>query len=305
MSGAEVLEQKSGGNTRPPTSAKSRSWTFTLWDFETLENLKHSNPRYLVYAPEECPTTGRKHFQCYAYYDRERHQSAMRKIYKGHDVQIAVGSAAENKTYIIGPYSKNGKEKPHNANAVEIGTIPEQGKRNDLRAFDRDIKAGKRGRDLSVDHLEVRAKFPRLEQVLVNEDDEQRAIQMYKDGIVPEVHVRWGEPGTGKSRYVYDKHTPESIYELNLGDGSNKSVWWDTYRGQEVILINDFDGELGWKYLLRLLDRYPFRMQTKGGHCWRLCKYIYITANDPPERWYAQHRSGPLMRRLTTVTEVV
>ena len=50
---------------------------------------------------------------------------------------------------------KDGKEKPINNEAVEIGTIPEQGKRNDLRGFDADIKAGKRGRDLSVVHLDI------------------------------------------------------------------------------------------------------------------------------------------------------
>jgi len=304
MSGTEVLEQKSGGNTRPPTSVKSRAWVLTLWDSESLENLKVSNPEYLVYAPETCPSTGKFHYQCYAYYKCPRNQSAMRKLFKGHDIQIAKGTAEECRDYIKGPYSKNGKEKPVNPDAVEVGTIPQQGKRNDLRAFHEDIQKGKRGRDLSVDHLESRAKYPKLEQTLINEEDEQRAIQMFKEGFCPEVHVRWGEPGTGKSRYVYEKHDPESIYELNLGDGCNKSVWWDGYRGQEVILINDFDGELGWKYLLRFLDRYPFRMQIKGSHCWRLCKYIYITSNDPPERWYAQNRCEPLMRRLTTITEV-
>lgn len=218
--------------------------------------------------------------------------------------KIAKGSALENRTYIKGPYSKDGKQKPVNQDAQEIGTIPKQGERNDLRAFHEDIKAGKRGRDLSVDHLEVRAKYPKLEQTLVSEEDEHKAMQMFKDGFCPEVHVRWGEPGTGKSRYIYDNYEPEDIYELNLGDGSSKSVWWDGYRGQKVILINDFDGELGWKYLLRLLDRYPFRMQVKGAHCWRLCTHIYITSNDPPENWYGPINYAPLMRRLTTVTKV-
>lgn len=307
MSGREVLEEKSGGNSRPPTSSgKYMAFTMTIWTDELLEKVKATKPQYMCWAPETCPETNKFHWQAYAYYKNPRAISAMGKLFGGDGrVFASGGDAKENRKYVFGPYSKDGKEKPVNPDAVEIGTIPEQGKRNDLRAFDSDIKAGKRGRDLSVDHLEIRAKYPKLEQTLINEDDEQRAIQMFKDGFCPEVHVRWGEPGTGKSRYVYEKHDAESIYELNLGDGSNKSVWWDGYRGQEVVLINDFDGELGWKYLLRLLDRYPFRMQIKGSHCWRLCKYIYITSNDPPERWYAQYRSGPLMRRLTTVTEVV
>lgn len=305
MSDTEVQTQKSVGNTRPPTSLRSRSWVLTLWDEESLKVLIDSKPDYLIYAPEVCPKTGKHHFQCYAYYKNPRKTDFMRHKYKGNDVQLALGTHLQNKTYIQGPYKKGDKEKPHNPNAVEIGKLPTQGERSDLREFHEAIKTGKRGRDLSVDHLEIRAKYPKLEATLVNEEDEQRAIQMFKEGFCPEVHVRWGKPGTGKSRYVYDKHDAESIYELNLGDGSSKSVWWDGYRGQEVILINDFSGELGWKYLLRLLDRYPFRMQIKGSHCWRLCKYIYITANEPPVDWYRNEQSGPLLRRIKSIVEVV
>lgn len=313
--GSEVLDQKSGGNNIPPTSecadqklnsdaGKYRSMCFTLWTDVALDILKGTEPTYLVYAPEVCPTTKRDHFQCYAYYRSQRSIHAMRKKLTGNDCRPALGTAEENRKYIIGPYSKNGKDKPFNPNAVEVGTIPNQGERTDLRAFDADIKAGKRGRDLSEDHLELRAKYPKLEHTLIYEDDEAKAIQMFKHGIRPYVYVRWGKPGSGKSRYVYDKHKAEDIYELNLGDGSAKSVWWDGYRGHEVIVINDFDGEIGFKYLLRLLDVYPFRMQVKGGHVWRLCKYIYITANSPPSMWYPAHQLEPLMRRITSIDEI-
>ena len=302
------------GNTCPPRlhhpGKGFREWVFTInnytkKDLEAIENLKS---RYIVYAPE-VGENGTPHLQGYVVFKDQKTLSAVKKILtRAHlEPRAEKSSPKEARQYIVGPYFNQltGKSKPENKDAVEVGTLPEQGKRNDLKGFRDAIKSGKRGRDLSDDYLEIRAKFPKLEQTLVNEEDQQRAIEQYKAGFCPEVHVRWGEPGTGKSRYVYDKHRPEDIYELNIGDGCNKSVWWDGYKGEEVILINDFDGELGWKYLLRLLDRYPFRMQVKGSHCWRLCKYIYITSNDPPERWYAQYKSEPLMRRLTSVTEVV
>lgn len=306
-----------GNNSLPPLlvgndtelgKKGTREWVFTVNNYndEDVEALKTIDCRYLVYAPE-VGEQGTPHIQGYVVFKDNKTRLGVSRLLKRAWLAPRSKNAtpAQARQYIMGPYSKDGKEKPANPDAVETGTLPAQGKRNDLRAFHDDIKAGKRGRDLSVDHLETRAKYPKLEQTLINEEDEQRAIQMFKDGFAPEVHVRWGEPGTGKSRYVYEQHRPEDIYELNLGDGCSKSVWWDGYRGQEVILINDFDGELGWKYLLRLLDRYPFRMQIKGSHCWRLCKYIYITSNDPPERWYGQYRPEPLMRRLTTVTEVI
>lgn len=287
----------------------SREWVFTInnWSFIDVDNLYKIESRYKCWAPEVAPTTGTPHLQGYIVFKDAKTRKAVSKIIpRAYLAARSPKSSPLNcRQYIFGPYSKDGKEKPFNKDAIEVGTLPKQGERNDLKNFHDAIKAGKRGRDLSEEHLEVRAKYPRLEQLLINEDDKQRAIDMYKNGFRPEIHIRWGEPGAGKSRYVYDKHGAENIYELNLGDGSGGSVWWDGYDGEEVILINDFDGELGWKYLLRLLDRYPFRLQVKGSHRWRICKYIYITSNCSPDQWYRKESYRPLLQRLDSVTEVL
>lgn len=230
----------------------------------------------------------------------------MFKKYAKQFCRPAEGNAEANRLYIMGPYEKGDKRKSVNPDAVEIGERPEQGKRNDLQAFYDDIKKGKRGRELNDDHLAVRAKYPRLEQLLVQEEDEELANQQEREGFKPEVHVRWGEPDAGKSRFVHDNYDVEDIYTLSMGDGCAKSIWWDGYRRHKIIHIEDFDGtQMHWRYFLRLTDRYKFRMQVKGGYTWRLCEKIYITSNEPPEQWYpAERHQYALMRRFTTVTEV-
>lgn len=296
------------GHSEPTPTKGVREWVYTINNYseDDVDMVRNAMCRYHVWAPE-VGAKGTPHIQGYIVFKDAKTRSAVSKILpRAWLAPRSPKSTPEQcRNYIVGPYSKKGKDKPANPNAVEVGTIPSQGKRNDLEDFHDAIKAGKRGRELSENHLAVRAKYPRLEQTLVNEEDEQRAIDMFKSGAKPEVHVRWGAPGVGKSRYIYDNHNAEDIYELNLGDGSKQSVWWDGYRGQPVILINDFEGELGWKYLLRLLDRYPFRMQVKGGHCWRLCKYLYITANCAPDQWYRTEAYQPLLRRIDSITEVV
>lgn len=303
LAGSEVAE---GNNVLQPLRAKkSREWCFTINNF-TEDDKRQTDEiecRYICYAPE-VGKNGTPHLQGYVVFHNQRYMKAVSKLLSRAYLTPARGSGKENKQYIQGPYTKGSKHKPLNNEFKERGELPEQGKRNDLQAFHEDIKAGKRGRDLSVDHLATRAKYPQLEKTLVAEEDYETAIQWFESGKCPEVHVRWGEPGTGKSKFVYDEHGARNIYELNLGDGCLKSVWWDGYQGQPIILINDFDGELGWKYLLRLLDRYPFRMQIKGGHCWRLATHIYITANKPPTDWYPAEKCTALMRRLKSVTEV-
>lgn len=228
----------------------------------------------------------------------------MWKKYEKQYCRPAKGSPTESKAYIKGPYNKDGKSKPENPDAVEVGTMPSQGKRNDLASFHQAIKDGKRGRQLSADHLPVIAKYPKLEQRLILEEDEETAWKNYEDGMKPEVHVIWGKAGKGKSRKVVETFG-RNVYIQGFGDGSAKSIWWDGYRGQDVILLDDFEGGvMSYKYLLRLLDRYPFRMQIKTGHCIKLAKKIYITANDPPEHWYPGEDFAPLARRIDTITRM-
>lgn len=137
----------------------------------------------------------------------------------------------------------------------------------------------------------VVAKFHRgIEAVLRYEYDEPR-------DFAPEVHVRWGEPGSGKTRYIYDNH--KDIWDKPGGD------WFDGYCGQEVAVFDDFYGGIKYDLMLKLLDRYPMRVPIKGGFVQWRPRIIYITSNVPPEQWYKNIvDKRALMRRLTTITKV-
>lgn len=301
---SEVNVSEVAGNiSQPLLSGRGRSFQMTLWTDDAKKIILDSNPEYMCWAPEEAPTTGKFHWQAYAYYKTQKSLKALQKKVKGiGSINFAKGTPEQNRTYVFGPYDKKGKQKPANPNAEEIGTLPVQGKRSDLESFRSAIMLGKRGRDLSVDHLEIKAKYPRLEALLSNEEDEQCARKMYEDGIKPEVTVLIGAPGVGKTRYAFDKHGHENVYIMPCGDGAAKSVWWDNYRGQDVIILDDFDGQIQYRYLLRLLDRYPFQMQTKGGYCWRKCTKIYITSNVEISDWYpAEGDCAALRRRITEI----
>jgi len=43
--------------------------------------------------------------------------------------------------------------------------------------------------------------------------------------------------------------------------------WWDGYDKHESIVIDDFRASnIEFNHLLKLLDRYPMRIETKGGY---------------------------------------
>jgi len=70
-------------------------------------------------------------------------------------------------------------------------------------------------------------------------------------------------------------------------------------------VLDDFYGWLPWDFLLRLLDRYPLLVETKGGQVQFVAKTVVITSNKPYLEWYSESfDKAPLTRRLTRYTWV-
>ena len=66
--------------------------------------------------------------------------------------------------------------------------------------------------------------------------------------------------------------------------------WFHGYRGETTVLFDDFRGTIPFNQLLRLLDRYPCTVETKGGFMkWRATK-IYVTSALKPEDCYDKEK---------------
>ncbi len=115
------------------------------------------------------------------------------------------------------------------------------------------------------------------------------------------ISVFFGPPGTGKTRaaYLEDKH----LFSIPIG----KDMWFDNYRGEKTLLIDDFNGELRLVDLLRLLDIYPVQIPIKGSFVYLQATRIIITSNTPIEYWYdyttRQDSLNALKRRIRNIVE--
>jgi hypothetical protein len=117
----------------------------------------------------------------------------------------------------------------------------------------------------------------------------------FADGEVPKLEFHIGASGTNKSRTVFAKY-PDA-YCLPIGNGGN-SIWFDGYDGEEVIIINEYSGELPFNMIKQLCDWYPFSVQTKGGTVGIMAKTIVFTSTTGPEEWYPQDFKGEWKRRV-------
>lgn len=105
------------------------------------------------------------------------------------------------------------------------------------------------------------------------------------------VTVIQGPTGTGKSRHCKEQY-PGAYWK-------QRSNWWDGYEGQETVIIDEFYGWLPFDLLLRICDRYPLLVETKGGQVNFTAKNIIITSNTVPERWYKNVYFKSFARRVS------
>lgn len=109
------------------------------------------------------------------------------------------------------------------------------------------------------------------------------------------VTVYVGPTGVGKSRRAWEA----AGWDAYPKDPNTK--FWDGYRGQEHVVMDEFRGKIDISNILRWTDRYPVSVETKGSGAVFNAKKIWITSNIHPDRWYPdldQETKDALMRRL-------
>jgi len=258
--------------------SKARAYVFTLNNYndENVACLDQLDCVYMVYGKEIAPTTGTPHLQGYVYFKNARAVKSVRKLLAGAHVEAAMGTAAQNKEYC----SKGGE-------VTERGEIPRPGARTDLQIVKDIIVAG----GTVADVIPVASSYQSIKsaEVLLKYLEPERKWK-------PEVKWYFGKTGTGKTRAAFDEM--ENPYATMPG-----SKWFDGYDGHENVIIDDLRvGQYSFQYLLRRLDRYPMRVETKGGTRQFRARKIIITCPFHPETFIEHNEDiAQLTRRLSVI----
>lgn len=235
---------------------------------------------YLVVGKEK-GANGTPHLQGYVEFCNATRGSAMRKLFGGRGHwEVRKGSPKQASDYCL-------KE---DIEAIVYGEISKQGKRSELE----DVSIAVLSRTPTS---EIAETFP---GTFMKYHKGIKALQqalMTERKAKPTVMWVWGTSGTGKTRMAVDAN--ESYYI------KDSTQWWDGYEQQNTIIIDDFDrGKWPFRDLLRLLDRYPYQGQTKGGYCHINSPLIFITCEHAPAHYWTGNDLAQIERRLDKVTEL-
>ena len=238
---------------------QSRRWCFTL---NNPDKLQEAPPKELVensvwgiWALEVAPQTGTRHVQGYTFLLKKRSLATVKALIspRAH-VEQARGDHEQNRTYC----RKGGK-------FVEFGTFP-------ATCAEAGAAEGKKQKE-AWEHYRELAKSGDFENIpahplITNYGNFKRFHQDCREpakDLPPGTSVGvWlhGPSGVGKSHLARELYPDEPIY---CKDATTK--WWDNYRGESVVLLEDVHPEHAGNLHTHLkiwADRYAFQPEVKG-----------------------------------------
>lgn len=275
------------GNTKPPPrdahftircmTARAFCWTLYNTDdhertLELLGTIPHH--RYSIFQFEKCPSTDNTHFQGYSEFSGAVRPSSLKRVL-GRELHVEFRRETRDRAR---NYCR--KDDTRLAGPWELGEwIGGPGHRSDIISLKRRLDLGESERSIAQDdeHFGTWLRYNRGIRRYIN-------FRVQPRNFKTEVAILWGQPGTGKTRRVFESHKPEHIYVVPRGQGGQ--IWFDGYEQQPVILIDDFYGWIKWSLMLNIMDRYHLKLPVKGGFVEFTSKVCYITSNSRWQDWY-------------------
>lgn len=120
------------------------------------------------------------------------------------------------------------------------------------------------------------------------------------------VAVIFGPSGTGKSHHALSPfiNADGELDETRVYIKGDSSKWWEDYKGQEVVVWDEFLPDKYYciaKNILRITDKWPTRVFFKGGSAKFRSKTIIFTSNSDYRHWFNDHASPEAFQRRVTL----
>jgi len=270
---------------------RSRNICFTSWDALQLDPSNWPHCTFATWQMEMCPDTYKLHWQGYMEldtqvpwstlhtYDGFNHPPAHFEIRRGSQ-KDAIGYCTKEDTRVEGPWT--------------WGEPKQQGQNAQLILLAADLRAGRSVRDIAVLYPAESIKHPMgiaKMQLLV--------AKQRPDEVKTVAFVFYGAGGTGKSTFALKlaRYLGDRVFRVPSAKGSG--LYWDGYQQGDVVIIDEFKGNrMQPTEFNQLIDCGPHQVPVHGGTTEFNSKYVLITTNVTPEKWWDIEFKRSLRRRI-------
>ena len=155
----------------------------------------------------------------------------------------------------------------------QFGTIGEMRSRTDKEEFYLALKAG-------ADNFELLENFYSLTTTLGFEKiDSMRDVvfnSKYKTEFRNiETTFIHGESGVGKTTFIYKEFGFENVFRVSYYG----KFQFNGYRGEKILLLDEFSGQVNLGWLNQILDGFPLKLEVKGGERIACFDKVFIVSN--------------------------
>ncbi len=231
---------------------------------------------------DEVGEQGTPHTHVYVAFANSVMFDTMHSRFYGVHIEKANGKHSENRKYI----RKEGKwldDTKHETNLPETfeewGELPPDKSKSETQAAQilQMVKEGKTNMEIIEEFPSVYSKVTYIEQLrqgLLNDQykDEWRDL---------DVTYIWGDTGAGKTRSIMEQYGYSNIYRV-----TNYAHPFDGYKGQDVILFDEFRSGLPLSDMLVYLDGYPVELPCRYANKQACFTKVYIVSNIPLDKQY-------------------
>lgn len=283
-----------------------KDWCFTAYhDAKEVKKVAEDHEggkiKYMIFQTEVCPETGREHQQGYVCFTRKTTMVGVKEFFNQYKMKPHLeprkGTSAQAAGYCIKKESRKEGTEP-----VIVGIMPVAGQVTGASDLAKKVAEGG---DLNELALEYPSAYVRTYRGF--QDLEAKARLGPKRSAMPTIWVLWGPSGAGKTtEAVRMVEAWCAEHKQSYGKMSNNPGWWDGYRGEAALVMNEMDGSFSkLKPLLDALDKWDTVVPVKGGFVPMRAQFVVMTSDKHPQEWYASTiEKGQLARRVTYVKKM-
>lgn len=298
------------------SNSQSRKWSLVInnplecgFDHNTIcERLMLFFPDYFCMA-DEIASTRTFHTHIYIYSHSPMRFNTIKGRFPTAHIEKTLGSSKENRDYIlkVGKWENSDKSETRvEGSFYEYGELPkERAEKNpQMSELIENIKDGKRTAEIIEEAPSYAFRVRDIEVLRETLLSEEYA----NDNRNLEVTYIFGASGTGKTRGIFEKHGAVNICRIT-NYRAGKGVNFDAYKGQDVLVFEEFNSQIPIEDMLNFLDIYPLQLPARYSDKTACYTKVYITSNIPineqykdvqvyhPETWNA------FLRRIHRVIE--